>query len=138
MSWLIKNVDGSVTVALPVAPISVSNNKSYKVDNFGVDGQGSILVSRYAMPRKVEVEGLLLVRGASNVQLMGNYLVPLDSFIGQVVQLVDPDGQFDTAAGWLFSWNYSREQEGKEIIYRYKMTFTEATGTDKIITLGAV
>jgi hypothetical protein len=136
-TWQIRNVDSTVIIPLPFAPKKIAVTNAYAVDSFGVDGVGSILVSRYAQAKNVAIDGFLMVAGAQNRQLVDQFLIPLDLLEGQVVQLVDPDGQFDNASGWVFHWSYTREQKASQVWYDFQMTFQEPTGSNTIITMGA-
>jgi len=127
--------DGTNTITLPFAPTNVKVSLPFQLEEFTIEGQGTALISRFPKSKTVTLSGALWVTGSTNQQLITNFLTQLESWNRKVVQLSDPDNQFFTSAGWLFSFDYTRKQEGKEVIYRYNMIFREATGTNVTVVL---
>lgn len=123
-TWSI--TQGSTTVTLPSPPKIVDDNNPPQIDEFGVDGVGTVLISRFNQARKIKLEGSIWVHGQTNANLETNYLAPLRAMSRLQVTITDPDGQF--SGNWLMGEPFfHREAEGAEVRYTYSIEFLLAS-----------
>ena len=133
MNWIIS--DGKTTITLPYPPTTIKVKNPIKTDEVGIEGKGTILISRFPQAKTVTLTGIITAANKNNATLIAKYIAPLESLNRKIVTLADPDGQFQSTAGWVFQFEWSREQEAKQPIYRYTMTFKQGTGTDYLVVL---
>ena len=120
--WAI--TQGATTVNLPVAPTHVRDSAPPRVDEGGIDGGSTILISRFTMARTLLLEGSIWVHGQTNAQLESAYLAPLRAMTRLVVTITDPDSQF--GGNWvMIAVQFDRVQEGGDIRYKYSLSFKQ-------------
>lgn len=123
-TWSI--TQGSITVTLPSAPKICDDANPPKIDEFGVDGAGTVLISRFNQARKLKLQGSIWVHGQNNAYLESTYLAPLRAMSRLQVTITDPDGQY--TGNWLMSEpDFHREAEGAEVRYTYSIEFLLAS-----------
>jgi hypothetical protein len=128
-AWAI--VKGSTTVTLPIAPRVIDESYPTKNDEVGVDGGGTVLVSRFMQSRKLKLQGSFYVSGYTNSQYESTYLAPLRGMLRQTVTVTDPDSQW--SGNWIFTQvDFHREAEGAAVRYTYTLTFMQGV---TIVTL---
>jgi hypothetical protein len=116
---------GSTTVFLPTAPRVIADANPVKIDELGVEGAGSVLVSRFNQARKLKLQGSIYVSGSSNSTLESTYLSPLRVMARQIVTITDPDSQFN--GNWVMGEpDFQREAEGASVRYTYTLEFLQA------------
>lgn len=85
-----------------------------KNDNVGVDGGGTVLVSRFMQFRTLKLKGSFWVSGYTNAQYESTYLAPLRAMLRQTVTVTGPDSQW--SGNWIFTQvDFHREQEGAQV-----------------------
>lgn len=122
--WAI--VQGATTVNLPTCPKVIDDKNPTKIDEVGIDSNGTVLVSRFSQARKLTLQGSIWVHGQTNAQLESTYLAPLRGMARQQVTITDPDNQF--GGNWVLAEpDFHREAEGAEVRYTYSLSFMQAS-----------
>jgi hypothetical protein len=118
---------GGTTVTLPLAPSDIVDANPVTVDEVGIDGGGSTLVSRFTNARKLTLRGSIWVKSATNSTIESTYLAPLRAMKRTQVTITDPDSQF--SGNWILSSvDFHRVAEGTEARYTFTMEFMQGSG----------
>lgn len=115
-------VQGGTTVNLSPYPNSYNVKGSAQIESVGVDGGGSIGVSRFTNPERLILKGCFA--GSSESTLYSTYVTNLRAMKGKVVTITSPSSLF--AGNWLFKdYEFSRVlgKDGTFLKVDYILTF---------------
>lgn len=118
--WAI--VNGGTTVNLTPYPNSYRLTGSAVIDGLGIDGGGTIGISRYTDPEGFILKGCFA--GTSETTIFSSYVTNLRAMKGKQVTITSPSSLF--AGNWLlknYEFNRIEGKDGTFLKIDYTLTF---------------